>query len=163
MVGSKTGLRGCSAFWCKRRASSDDQHAVPRLFAGDRTKKKTALKKKQKRNKALTWLLRKDAIDAEAADTFAPGRTRGTKTIMGDHRFCKLHVDDRGNPWPLQEDPVLRGDVDGINSGAVAAAAPNTALGQARDTIAAANADGSPGRSDRLAVRQMGGVAAGPQ
>jgi len=136
---------------------------VPRLFDGDRTKKKTALAKKQKRNKVLTWLLRKDAVEAEAGDAFAPGRTRGTTTTMGNHRCCKLHVDGAGNPWPLHEDPALGGDVDGVDSGAVAAVAPNTALGQARDDVAAANADGSPGRSDRLAVRQMGGVAAGPQ
>jgi len=96
----------CCAFWCSRRGGS--MVRVPRVTKKTASAKVTDLA--SQRQHTLRRLFRED-INAEE-------RT-GTR-VQGDLRYCTLHATDDGNGIrDVLDDPVFRGDVDGLRLAAV--------------------------------------------
>ena len=157
----------CCAYWCSRRSGSNNGMAmVPGLFRGHASKLRAAALKKEKRNKLLKSLCRADVVHAEVGVNLCPAaRTRSEKAIMqpgADYQYCKLHTGEHGAVLPLLRDPVMLGTTTGLNSAAVDKAAAHTAVGVARDKIAADRNSPTSNRADRLMVRQTSVNGAAP-
>ena len=156
--GKDTRKRGqvCCAYWCSRRKGRNNGMAkVPMLFRGHASKS-MACKGQAKQAPEISLSGRRGARRGrrELSSGGANQVRKGSHAARADHRYCKLHEGEDGTVLPLLRDPVMLGTTTGLNSVAVDGAAAHTAVGVARDKIAADRGSPASNRADRLAVRQ---------